>query len=83
MTGKRSYEVFTRARAGEDLIHAGSVNAPSERLARINAHDMYDEEDWYDMYVVESTEMTAVSPEEFAIRPTAGAEPAEAAEVEE
>jgi 1,2-phenylacetyl-CoA epoxidase PaaB subunit len=60
-----SYEVFTRGRAGDDLIHAGSVNAPSDRLARINAHDMYDEEDWHDMFVVPSDAMLRVSPEEL------------------
>lgn len=64
-----TYEVFTRQNAGDDLIHAGSVNAPNERLARINAHDMYDEEDWHDMYIVPTTELTAVAPDELDAEP--------------
>lgn len=64
-----SYEVFTRTKAGDDLIHAGSVNAPNEKLARINAHDMYDEEDWHDMYIVPTSELVDVAPDELDAEP--------------
>lgn len=57
-----TYEVFTRQNAGDDLIHAGSVQAPNDRLARTNAINMYDEEDWDAMYVVASDELVAVTP---------------------
>lgn len=52
-----SYAVFTRKRPGDDLILAGSVNAPSDRLARINAREMYDEEDWSKMLIVDEDEL--------------------------
>lgn len=52
-----SYAVFTRKQPGDDLILAGSVNAPSDRLARINAREMYDEEDWSKMLIVEENEL--------------------------
>lgn len=62
-----SYAVFTRQRPGDDLVLAGSVNAPSERLARINAREMYDEEDWQDMMIVEEDRLIDVQ----AIEPPA------------
>lgn len=66
-----SYAVFTRRRPGDDLVLAGSVNAPSTRLARINAREMYDEEDWTDMMIVDERELIDVQ----AIGdPTTGAE---------
>ena len=40
------YHVFTRLNAGDDLMHVGTVQADSDRLARIYAHRTYDEEDW-------------------------------------
>lgn len=40
------YHVFTRINAGDDLMHVGTVQADSDRLARIYAHRTYDEEDW-------------------------------------
>lgn len=55
-----AYAVFTRQRPGDDLIMAGSVNAPNERLARINAREMYDEEDWTDMMIVEQAQLIDV-----------------------
>ena len=40
------YHVFARVNAGDDLMHVGTVQADSDRLARIYAHRTYDEEDW-------------------------------------
>jgi 1,2-phenylacetyl-CoA epoxidase PaaB subunit len=55
-----TYAVFTRQQPGDDLILAGSVNAPSDRLARINAREMYDEEDWSEMLIVEEAQLIDV-----------------------
>ncbi|MFW5918145.1 MAG: phenylacetic acid degradation PaaB family protein [Haloferacaceae archaeon] len=60
------YAVFTRQQPGDDLILAGSVNAPNERLARINAREMYDEEDWAQMLIVEEDELIDVQAIESA-----------------
>ena len=54
------YAVFTRQRPGDDLVMVGSVNAPSDRLARINAREMYDEEDWAKMLIVDESELIDV-----------------------
>lgn len=40
------YEVFTRINPGDDLIHIGSVEAASDKLAKNYARTTYDEEDW-------------------------------------
>jgi len=40
------YEVFARINAGDDLINVGTLEADSDRLAKIYAHRTYDEEDW-------------------------------------
>ncbi len=49
---ERAYELFTRHKRGDDLIHRGTVRAPSDRLAKIYAKFTYDEEGWVEMYVV-------------------------------
>ncbi|MDQ2056208.1 MULTISPECIES: phenylacetic acid degradation PaaB family protein [unclassified Halobellus] len=54
------YHVFTRHRAGDDMIHAGTVQADSDRLARIYAHRTYDEEDWEFMGVVREEHLLEV-----------------------
>lgn len=69
------YAVFTRQQPGDDLILAGSVNAPTDRLARINAREIYDEEDWTEMLIVDEDELIDV---QAIDEPTA--EPAEVAE---
>ena len=46
------YEVFARKSRGEPLRHIGNLNAPDEELARVYAFNTYDEERWFDMYVV-------------------------------
>ena len=46
------YEVFARKSRGEALRHIGNLNAADEDLARVYAFNTYDEERWFDMYVV-------------------------------
>lgn len=68
------FEVFTRIKAGDDLLHVGSLEAPNDRLARIYAHSTYDEEDWDYMAVVHTDDLLEVSGEGLA-RPTPGGAP--------
>lgn len=46
------YEVFARKSRGDALRHIGAINAPDDELARVYAFQTYDEEKWFDMYVV-------------------------------
>jgi 1,2-phenylacetyl-CoA epoxidase PaaB subunit len=46
------FEVFARKSRGEALRHVGNLNAPDVELARVYAFNTYDEERWFDMYVV-------------------------------
>ncbi len=46
------YEVFARKARGEALKHVGALNAPDDELAKVYAYQTYDEEKWFDMYVV-------------------------------
>jgi 1,2-phenylacetyl-CoA epoxidase PaaB subunit len=46
------YEVFARKSRGEALRHIGNLNAPDDELARVYAHAEFDEERWFDMWVV-------------------------------
>jgi hypothetical protein len=54
------YHVFTRVNAGDDLMHVGTVQADSDRLARIYAHRTYDEEDWEFIGVVREENLIEV-----------------------
>ena len=46
------FEVFARKSRGEPLRHIGNLNAPDAELARVYAFNTYDEERWFDMWVV-------------------------------
>ncbi|HUH11756.1 MAG TPA: hypothetical protein VMK65_01545 [Longimicrobiales bacterium] len=46
------YEVFARKSRGEPLRHIGNLNSPTDELARVYAYNTYDEEKWFDMWVV-------------------------------
>lgn len=46
------YEVFARKSRGDALKHIGALNAPDDELAKVYAYQTYDEERWFDMYVV-------------------------------
>lgn len=54
------FHVFTRVSAGDDLLHVGNVQADSDRLAKLYAHETYDEEDWHHMIVVREENMLEV-----------------------
>jgi len=60
------YHVFTRINAGDDLMHVGTVQADSDRLARIYAHRTYDEEDWEFIGVVHEDHLIEVDPQPIA-----------------
>lgn len=46
------YEIFARKSRGEPLRHIGNLNAPDDELAKVYAFNTYDEEKWFDMFVV-------------------------------
>jgi hypothetical protein len=50
---KTEYFVFARINRGDDLTHIGSVVADSDNLAKLYAKYTYDEEDWFEMFVVQ------------------------------
>ena len=60
------YHVFTRVSAGDDLMHVGTVQADSDRLARIYAHRTYDEEDWDFIGVVREENLIEVEEQPIA-----------------
>ena len=54
------YEVFARKNRGEPLRHIGNLNAPDAELARVYAFNTYDEEKWFDMWVVARADLLEV-----------------------
>lgn len=46
------YEVFARKARGDALKHIGAINASDDELAKVYAYNTYDEEKWFDMWVV-------------------------------
>lgn len=58
------YEVFARKSRGEPLKHIGSLNAPDVELAKVYAFNTYDEEKWFDMYVVPRSALAEVFTED-------------------
>jgi len=54
------YEVFARKRRGQPLHHIGNLNAPDRELARVYAFNTYDEERWFDMWVVARDDLIEV-----------------------
>ena len=54
------YEVFARKSRGEPLRHIGNLNAPDDELARVYAFNTYDEERWFDLWVVARDHMHEV-----------------------
>lgn len=56
-----NYEVLTRINPGDDLKHIGSVEAPSDKLARNYADTMYDEENWSYMVLVRRDDLVKVT----------------------
>ena len=66
------YEVFARKTRGEPLRHIGNLNAPDAELARVYAFNTYDEEKWFDMWVVARDDLREVFSRSDA-EPTAAA----------
>ena len=60
MPYQKVFEVFARKNRGEPLHHIGNLNAPDADLARVYAYDTYDEEKWFDMWVVERSDFLEV-----------------------
>ena len=54
------YEVFARKSRGDALRHIGAINAPEDELAKVYAYQTYDEERWFDMYVVPRNRLVEV-----------------------
>ena len=54
------YEVFARKTRGEPLRHIGNLNAPDDALARVYAYQTYDEDRWFDMWIVPRDAMLEV-----------------------
>jgi 1,2-phenylacetyl-CoA epoxidase PaaB subunit len=54
------YEVFARKSRGEPLRHIGNLNAPDAELARVYAFNTYDEEKWFDMWIVARDDLLEV-----------------------
>lgn len=54
---KATFDIFTRIKRGDDLIHIGTVEAETAELAKVYAAYTYDEEDWTEMCVVERNQL--------------------------
>jgi 1,2-phenylacetyl-CoA epoxidase PaaB subunit len=54
------YEVFARKARGEPIRHIGAINAAYDELAKVYAYQTYDEERWFDMYVVPRSRLVEV-----------------------
>jgi 1,2-phenylacetyl-CoA epoxidase PaaB subunit len=52
LESNQTYEVFTRGKRGDVLTHIGTVDAPNGELAKLYALNIYDEEKWIGMAVV-------------------------------
>lgn len=46
------YDIFSRIKRGDDLMHIGAVEAETDELAKVYAAFTYDEEKWVEMIVV-------------------------------
>jgi len=57
-----NYAVFARINKGDDTMYIGGVEAPSDRLARVYAYEMYDEEAWDYLAVVRDEHLLEVAP---------------------
>lgn len=59
-----NYRVFARINKGDDTVEIGGVEAPNDRLARVYAYRMYDEEDWDYLAVVHEDDVIQVDVED-------------------
>jgi hypothetical protein len=58
-----NYRIFARTNKGDDTVEIGGVEAPNDRLARVYAFRMYDEEDWDYLAVVHENDVIEVDVE--------------------
>jgi ring-1,2-phenylacetyl-CoA epoxidase subunit PaaB len=59
------FEVFLRGKRGLNHVHVGSVHAPDARMALRHARDLYTRRnEGVSIWVVESSQITASSPDE-------------------
>ncbi|MFJ6213360.1 1,2-phenylacetyl-CoA epoxidase subunit PaaB [Streptomyces sp. NPDC092296] len=59
------YEVFVRSRRGLNHVHVGSLHAADERMALLNARDLYTRRnEGVSLWVVRSDAITASNPDE-------------------
>lgn len=54
------YQVFARARRGDVMHEVGTVQATNDKLARVYAQTVFDEETFLDMFVVPRQAITWV-----------------------
>ena len=55
------YDVFARKDRGDQLAHIGYVDAFDEETAKVYAHTTYSEQTWFEMCVVERTNIIPVT----------------------
>jgi 1,2-phenylacetyl-CoA epoxidase PaaB subunit len=55
------YDVFARKDRGDPLVHIGYVDALDDQTARVYAWKTYDEERWFEMYVVKRSAIVPVN----------------------
>jgi 1,2-phenylacetyl-CoA epoxidase PaaB subunit len=55
------YDVFARKDRGDSLVHIGYVDALDDQTARVYAWKTYDEERWFEMYVVKRSAIVPVN----------------------
>ena len=58
------YDVFARKDRGDQLVHIGYVDALDDETAKVYAWKTYDEERWFEMYVVERSAIIPVNRDE-------------------
>jgi len=58
---EKTYDVFARKDRGDMLSHIGYVDALDDETARVYAWKTYDEERWFEMYVVRRTAILPVN----------------------
>ena len=55
------YDVFARKDRGDQLVHIGYIDALDDETARVYAWKTYDEENWFEMVVVERSAIIPVN----------------------
>jgi len=55
------YDVFARKDRGDQLVHIGYIDAFDDETAKVYAWTTYDEERWFEMYVVRRTAIIPVN----------------------